>query len=94
LKTSNYTLRAKLDHLQFHAAWIKGSDNTVADVLSRIPWRKARKDDIVKDEEIVSVVMIATLTCSKSPMLITPQHRYETNIFWNCKHIKIKNIRH
>jgi hypothetical protein len=27
-------LRAKLDHLQFHAVWIKGSDNTEADILA------------------------------------------------------------
>ncbi len=30
-------LRAKLDHLQFHAGWVKGTDNKEADVLSRIP---------------------------------------------------------
>ena len=30
-------LRAKLDHLQFHAVWVKGTDNKEADVLSRIP---------------------------------------------------------
>jgi len=54
-------LRAKLDHLQFHAVWIKGSDNTEADVLSRIPHRKAGKEDIIEDETTVSVAMIATI---------------------------------
>jgi hypothetical protein len=46
-------LRAKLDHLQFHAVWIKGSDNTEADVLSRIPHRKAGKKHINEDKTTV-----------------------------------------
>jgi hypothetical protein len=54
-------LRAKLDHLQFHAVWIKGSDNTEADVLSRILHHKAGKEDIIEDETMVSVAMIATV---------------------------------
>jgi hypothetical protein len=54
-------LKAKLDHLQFHAVWIKRLDNTEADVLSRIPHRKARKEEIIEDETTVSVAMVATL---------------------------------
>jgi hypothetical protein len=51
-----------LDHLQFHAVWIKGKDNTEADVLSRIPYRKAGTDDIVDNEDdSVSASMIATV---------------------------------
>jgi hypothetical protein len=46
-------LRAKLDHLQFHAVWIKGSDNTEADVLSRIPHCKAGKKHINEDKTTV-----------------------------------------
>jgi hypothetical protein len=59
-------LRAKLDHLQFHAVWIKGKDNTEADVLSRIPYRKAEKDNIVDNEDdSVSASMIATVDLFK-----------------------------
>jgi hypothetical protein len=55
-------LRAKLDHLQFNAVWIKGKDNTEANVLSRIPYRKAGKDDIVNNEDdSVSASMITTV---------------------------------
>jgi hypothetical protein len=55
-------LRAKLDHLQFHAVWVKGTDNKEADVLIRIPYRQAGKDDIVDDEDSnVSTTMIATV---------------------------------
>jgi hypothetical protein len=51
-----------LDHLQFTAVWIKGKDNTEADVLSRIPYRKAGKEDIVDNEDdSVSASMIATV---------------------------------
>jgi hypothetical protein len=54
-------LRAKLDHLQFNAVLIKGRDNTEADILSRIPYPKAGKEDIVNNEDdSVSVSMIAT----------------------------------
>ncbi len=55
-------LRAKLNHLQFTAVWIKGKDNTEADVLSRIQYRKAGKEDIVNHEDdSVSASMIATV---------------------------------
>ncbi len=55
-------LRAKLDHLQFTAVWIKGKDNTEADVLSRIQYRKAGTDDIIDNEDdSVSASMIATV---------------------------------
>jgi hypothetical protein len=55
-------LRAKLDHLQFTAVWIKGKDNTEADVLSRILYRKAGKEDIVDNkDDSVSASMIATV---------------------------------
>jgi hypothetical protein len=51
-----------LDHLQFTAVWIKGKDNTEADVLSRIPYCKAGKEDIVDNEDdSVSASMIATV---------------------------------
>ncbi len=51
-----------MDHLQFTAVWIKGKDNTEADVLSRIPYHKARKEDIVDNEDdSVSASMIATV---------------------------------
>jgi hypothetical protein len=55
-------LRAKLDHLQFTPVWIKGKDNTKADVLSRIPYHKAIKEDIVDNQDdSVSAAMIATV---------------------------------
>jgi hypothetical protein len=55
-------LRAKLDHLQFTAVWIKGKDNTEANVLSRIPYCKAGMDDIVDNkDDSVSASMIATV---------------------------------
>ncbi len=51
-----------MDHLQFNAVWIKGKDNTEADVLSRIPYCKAGTDTIVDNEDdSVSVSMIATV---------------------------------
>jgi hypothetical protein len=51
-----------LDHLQFNAVWIKRKDNTEADILSRIPYRKAGKDDIVDNEDdSVSASMIGTV---------------------------------
>jgi hypothetical protein len=40
---------------------IKGSDNTDADVLSRILHRKAGKEYIIEDETTVSAAMIATV---------------------------------
>jgi hypothetical protein len=39
----------------------KGQKNTEADVLSKIPHRKAGKEDIIEDETTVSVAMIATV---------------------------------
>ncbi len=55
-----------MDHLQFHAVWIKGKDNTKAHVLSRIPYRKAGKEDIVDNEDdSVSASMIATVDLSE-----------------------------
>jgi hypothetical protein len=55
-------LRAKLDHLQFHAVWVKGTSNKEADVLSTIPYRQAGKDTIVDDEDSkVSTTMIPTV---------------------------------
>jgi hypothetical protein len=56
-----HRLRAKLDHLKFHAVWIKGSDNTEADVLLRILHRKAGKEGIIEDETTVSVARIASI---------------------------------
>ncbi len=51
-----------MDHLQFTVVWIKGKDNTEADVLSRIPYRKATKEDIVDNEDdSVSASMIDTV---------------------------------
>jgi hypothetical protein len=42
--------------------WVKGTDNKEADVLSRIPYRQAGKDDIVDDEDSnVSTTMIVTV---------------------------------
>jgi hypothetical protein len=59
-------LRAKLDHLQFNAVWIKGKDNTKADVLSRIPYRKARKNNIVDNkDDSMSALMITTVDLFK-----------------------------
>ncbi len=61
-------LRAKLDHLQFNAVWIRGKDNTKADILSRIPYPKAGNDDIVNNkDDSVSVSMIATVGMFEGP---------------------------
>jgi hypothetical protein len=51
-----------LDHLQLNAVWINGKDYTKADVLSRILYHKAGKEDIVNNEDdSMSVSMIATV---------------------------------
>ncbi len=51
-----------MDHLQLNAVRINGKDYTKADVLSRILYRKARKEDIVNNEDhSMSVSMIATV---------------------------------
>ncbi len=55
-----------MDHLQFTAVWIKGKDNTEADVLSRIPYPKAGTDNIVDTEDdSVSASMIAKVDLFK-----------------------------
>jgi hypothetical protein len=42
--------------------WIKRKDNTKADVLTRIPYCKAGKENIVNNEEdSLSVLLIATV---------------------------------
>jgi hypothetical protein len=46
--------------------WIKGKDNTKADFLSRIPYRKAGTDDIIDiEDDSVSASMIATVNLFK-----------------------------
>ncbi len=68
-------LKVKLDHLQFNTVWITGKDNTKANVLSRIPYCKAGKYDVVNNEDdSVSASMIAQLTCSKGRTVITLLH--------------------
>jgi hypothetical protein len=58
--------RLQVDHLQFHAVWIKGKDNTKADVLSRIPYCKAGKDHIIDNEDdSMSASIIATVDLFK-----------------------------